>query len=209
MSQRKNDFDIATNDLMFKEEVPEDLLYSKIDVDDHIYEDEEIRRRRVWFLIVLAIILILLSIISAVMGFMLLDKGKDKLDNPPVVTKYDLFVTHFNNNYGGVIKSFANYTSSDNPYMYKFSISNNNPVKLGYDVDLNYDDYGKNSVDMSQINYSLARNGVDVKTGTLIDARNNRIYTTDIGAKLVDEYVIKLWSSANIKNFKFKINITV
>ena len=65
----RNDFDTRTSDMTFQEEVPENELHSKLGTSDIIYVDNGVRIRRTRFLIVLAIILILLSVISAFFGF--------------------------------------------------------------------------------------------------------------------------------------------
>lgn len=71
---KKNDFNVSTEDLIFEEEVGEEELHSKKNVSDIIYNDLDVRKRRTKFLIFLAISLIIISIISALMGFIFLDK---------------------------------------------------------------------------------------------------------------------------------------
>ena len=109
MNQRKNDFKVSTDDLVFQEEVKDDELHSKLGTSDIIYVDNGKVRRRTRFLIFLAIFLILLSIISAIMGFVYMDKELKAEQNNTKVQKYDLFVTHSSGSYGGTIDSFSKY----------------------------------------------------------------------------------------------------
>lgn len=204
----RNDFDTRTSDMTFQEEVPENELHSKLGTSDIIYVDNGVRIRRTRFLIVLAIILILLSVISAFFGFAYLDK--DANNNSGIVTKYDLFVTHSSSDYGGSIKSFTKYNSLDNAFAYDFSVSNNNPVSLKYSVDI--ENINFNAVnDISLINYALYRNDNVVSKGNLKNLVVNNVYTTSIGTNGSDKYVLKIWSSklGDTLKFGFKVNIEV
>lgn len=209
MNQMKNDSTVDIDDLVFQEEVNDDELYSKKDVSDIIYEDDGVRKRRTRFLIILAIILIILSILSAVMGFIFLDKDLKERDKEVIVKKYDLFVTHSNSFYGGKIRSFANYSSSNKAYSYDFTVGNNNPVSLGYSIELVNPDYGNDGVDMSLINYRLLKNNEVVGEGTLDNLMNNELYKTDIMKNSSDEFRVQLWSSSLDKNLKFSFQINV
>ena len=135
---KKNDFNVSTEDLIFEEEVGEEELHSKKNVSDIIYNDLDVRKRRTKFLIFLAISLIIISIISALMGFIFLDKDLKEKKVNPIITKYDLFVTHSNSSYGGSISSFSDYRSLNNAYLYKFDVTNNNSIvcKLGSKIEL-------------------------------------------------------------------------
>lgn len=204
----RNDFDTRTSDMTFQEEVPENELHSKLGTSDIIYVDNGVRIRRTRFLMVLAIILILLSVISAFFGFAYLDK--DANNNAGIVTNYDLFVTHSNSDYGGSIKSFTKYNSLDNAFAYDFSVSNNNPVSLKYSVDIENTNF--NAVnDISLINYALYRNDNVVSEGNLKNLVVNNVYSTSIGTNSSDKYVLKIWSSklGDTLKFGFKVNIEV
>ncbi len=211
MKVRKSDFDVSTDDLMFKEEVPEGDLYSKVNVDDRIFEDKAVRKKRTTYLIVLAIILIICSILCAIFGFIYLDKQlKDRINNP-VVEKYDLFVGHSNSTYGGEISSFAKYNSENSAFSYNFYVSNNNPVDLDYSILLANLDYDNSKIDMTLIQYSLLKDNEVVKTGYLEDEKDNLLYEDTIKSNFTDNYTVKLWSDKLSKNnkFNFKINIGV
>ena len=204
----RNDFDTRTSDMTFQEEVPENELHSKLGTSDIIYVDNGVRIRRTRFLIVLAIILILLSVISAFFGFAYLDK--DANNNSGIVTKYDLFVTHSSSDYGGSIKSFTKYNSLDNAFAYDFSVSNNNPVSLKYSVDIENTNF--NAVnDISLINYALYRNDNVVSEGNLKNLVVNNVYSTSIGTNGSDKYVLNICSSklGDTLKFGFKVNIEV
>lgn len=208
---KKNDFDIETNDLIFKEEVKDEELYSKKDVTDIIYNNSEVRRKRTMFLIILAVILIIISIISAIMGFVYLDNDLKQKNSNVVVSKYDLFVAHSNRSYGGEIASFSDYRKLDDAYSYKFTISNDNPIVLKYSVELINSNYGNDNVDMTLINYKLLKNGEVVSDGSLSNMMTNDLYSTDILNNSTDEYAIQVWSLELDKNlkFNFKINVKV
>lgn len=212
MDQKKNDEKIGTNELLFDEEVKDDELHSKLGVDDHIYiESERSITGRITFLIVLSIILILISLMSAIFGFVFKDSEYGKRDIGVNVTEYNLYVTHSNNTYGGEINSFANHNSLDKAYSYSFYVSNDNPANLNYSVDLTNLKYDSNNIDMSLIRYSLIKNGEVVAEGNLSDSMTNEIYDTKISSDTIDKYEIKIWSNNITKkvNFVFKINIRV
>lgn len=206
--KRKNDLNVPTEDLIFQEEVKDDELYCKKNVSDIIYNDSGVRIRRTRFLIMLAIILILISIISALIGFVYLDKDL-KENNNTIVTKYDLFVAHSNSFYGGNIDSFSNYSSLDKAYSYKFTVSNNNPVSLKYSVEFVNPNYGNDGVDMTLINYKLLKNNEIVSEGTLNNLKTDELYKADILSNSSDEYFIKVWSSKIDKELKFDFQINV
>ena len=208
---KKSDFDVEIDDLIFQEEVKDEELYSKRDVNDVIYNDSEIRRKRTKFLIILAVVLIIISIISAIMGFVYLDKDLKQKNNNVVVQKYDLFVTHSNSSYGGEIASFDDHRKLDDAYSYKFTISNDNPIVLKYSVEFINSNYGNDNIDMTLINYKLLKNGEVVSDGFLSNMMINELYSTDILSNSTDEYVIQVWSLKLAKNlkFNFKINVKV
>lgn len=208
---KKNDFNVSTEDLIFEEEVGEEELYSKKNVSDIIYNDLDVRKRRTKFLIFLAISLIIISIISALMGFIFLDKDLKEKKVNSIITKYDLFVTHSNSSYGGSISSFSDYRSLNNAYLYKFDVTNNNSITLNYLVEFINPNYGNDGVDMTLINYKLLRNNQIVSEGVLSNSMTSQLFNTDILSNSRDEYVLKIWSYKMDKKLKFdfKINVKV
>ena len=159
MSKKMNNID--TDDLVFQEEVNEDELYSKKNTSDIIYKEEDNGKSK--FLVLLAIILILVSILSAIMGFVFWDKDLKKENGNVAVTKYNLFIIHSNDLYGGSINSFSNYDSLSNAFSYKFVVSNSNPVTLDYSVELVNSNHDKDNVDMTLINYFFKLDCRDIK----------------------------------------------
>lgn len=211
MNQKKNDFEVSTDDLVFQEEVKDEELHSKLGTSDIIYVDNGKVRRRTRFLIFLAIFLILLSIVSAIMGFVYMDKELKAEQNNTKVQKYDLFVTHSSGSYGGTIDSFSKYRDEKTAFSYGFSVSNNNPISLKYSIALNNSTFGSDDVDMSKINYKLYKDDQVIKEGNLFNSENNNLFAIAIPSNSTDKYVIKLWSSDLDKKlgFKFKINVNV
>lgn len=205
MSKKMNNID--TDDLVFQEEVNEDELYSKKNTSDIIYKEEDNGKSK--FLVLLAIILILVSILSAIMGFVFWDKDLKKENGNVAVTKYNLFIIHSNDLYGGSINSFSNYDSLSNAFSYKFVVSNSNPVTLDYSVELVNSNHDKDNVDMTLINYRLLKNGKIVNKGILSNLVTNKLYNTDILDNSSDEYIIQMWSSEINKNVKFDFSINV
>lgn len=211
MNQKKNSYDIDVNDLTFDEEVSEKDLYSKVNVDDRIYVENNSKRFK--WLIIIIIVLLLVSFLSALYGFLRLDNiaREGEVSGGVDVLKYNLFVEHSDSSYGGVIKSFSDYSSADKAFAYDFNISNNNPVKLNYTIDIVNPNFGTDNIDMSLINYSLIKNQSEIVSGTLNNASSFDVYSSDILSNVKDEFVIKLWSDKIVDNleFSFRINIKV
>lgn len=201
---------VKTEDLTFKEEVPDEELHSKLGVDDHIY----ITRQRFFGLPLLAFFGIVLGL-SLLFSFLfsLVYVNSDKSDRPIGIntSKYNLVVSHSNEQFGGVVSSFTKYNSDSNAFEYAFSVSNGNDVDLKYLVELINTDYKFEKPDMSLIHYNLLKNGESIKEGVLKNEETNRLYKTNIKSSSLDRYTIKLWSDTltNKVNFKFKINVGV
>ena len=209
MNQKKNDFEFES--FVYEEEVPENELYSKVNVDDRIYVKEKNVGVVKW-LVVLAIILMITSLGSSLYGFLKLsDESAGGSGTETIVTKYNLFVEHSNSFYGGKLKSFEKYSSLDKSFVYDFNVSNNNPAVLDYSIDFVNSNFGNDNVDMSLINYSLMKNDVTVATGVLQNINNFELFHTDILSNTSDDYVIKIWSDKINKdlNFEFQINVRV
>lgn len=203
---KKTDLDL--DNLTFKEEVAEDQLHSKLGVDDHIY----VTGRRIFGLSLLsffATVFVIASIFAIMLGIVF--SNSDKVDRPIGVftSKYNLIVTHTNDQYGGTISSFANYNMQEKSYNYNFGVSNNNDVNLKYSIEFENTNYDFSKLDMSLIDYQLKKNGKIVKSGKLKNAVVNDLYTTSISSNSVDNYVISLWSNSlnKSKDFVFKINV--
>lgn len=201
---------VKAEELTFKEEVPDEELHSKLGVDDHIY----ITRRRFFGLPLLAFLGIVLGLsllFSVLLSYVYVNN--DKSDRPIGVinNKYNLVVSHSNEKFGGVIPSFANYSSDSKAFEYAFSVSNGNDIDLRYSVELINNNYKFEKPDMSLIHYNLIKNGESIKVGTLKNDETNRLYKTNIKSSVLDRYTIKLWSDSltNKVNFNFKINVGV
>lgn len=209
MKMMKND-DRKNEDFMFTEEVPESELYDKSNQSDIVYVESSERKTRVRILIVLAIILIILAIISALFGFMYLNKAKDDNGSSNVnITRYDIFVSHSDSSYGGNIVSFRNYNSKEKAFSYDFKVSNENPVDLNYKVEILYSNYTENQGSLNLISYSLLKNNEEIASGTLKETEKNVIADVMINANSSDDLVFKIWSGEIDKNigFNFKVNV--
>ncbi len=209
MNQNNNDDYVSnTEELIFKEEVADEELHSKLGVDDHIYVRKFFGAP---FLIGLAIFLILTSLLAAILGLVVFDK---ELTGRPIGVfhnEYKLTVIHSNKAYGGTIKSFANYNNSGNSFTYHFNVENKNDVDLKYSVELENPNYGLDSIDQSKIGYMLLKNQQVVKNGSLSNSKTNDLYNVTISGKSVDAYELKIWGNNIDKDldFSFAINIGV
>ena len=193
----------------FKEEVPEEELHSKLGVDDHIYIS---RRKGIYggsLLMLFAILLAFSALFATFYGLISLDSDLGKRNIGVTVDEYRLKVIHTNYDYGGKIKSFANYTSSNKYFSYKFSVTNENPIDLDYFISLKVKDKS-DDLDLNLVNYTLLRNGVSVKSEKMSEA-NGDIYSTTILKKSADDYEIRIWGDSSVKdsNLTFKINVEV
>ena len=197
------------NEEVFEEEVPSSNLYSKRDVDDHIYVYTGFKNR-VKFILLLALILIILSLLYAVFGYKYLNKEYNERQGMETVIKYNLLVIHTNDLYGGYIKNFAGYTTSDDAYKYDFSVKNDNPVGLNYSIRINATT-NVDDVSFSMINYSLSKNNSIVSSGSLEDVIGKDIYLTEILSRNEDNYVLKIWSDKVTSNVSltYKVNVIV
>ena len=208
MNQKNDDYISNTEELIFKEEVADEELHSKLGVDDHIYVRKFFGAP---FLIGLAIFLILTSLLAAILGLIVFDK---ELTGRPIGVfhdEYKLTVVHSNKNYGGTVKSFSNYNNSGSSFNYVFHVENKNAVNLKYSVELENPNFGSDNIDQTKISYMLLKNKQVVKNGSLSNMKTNDLYKTTISGKSVDEYEIKIWGDNinNDLNFSFKINIGV
>lgn len=193
---------------LFKEEVADDELHSKLGVDDHIY----IKRNNVFgwpFLVFLAIVLALTALFATMYGFVSLNNSDLKDRGIGVITsEYHLTVVHSDNSYGGTIKSFNKYNNSNKYFNYKFSVSNNNSIDLNYAVSVQKT--GGTVSDISLVNYDLLKNESVIKSGKLVNSKSNKIFGTTILSKTTDNYEIRFWSdSLNDSSFAFKIVVLV
>lgn len=209
MRQMKNS--IPSSNLMFEEEVSENEVYDKKNQSDIIYVSSN--KNKVKFLIVLAIILIIISIFSALLGFIYLDKDRSNIvdDGKAVINHYDLFISHSNQYYGGNLISFAEHRSEESAYSYSFNVSNQNDLDIKYKIVLVNALYTSDDIDMKDINYSLFNDDVLISSGNLQEVEEFSLADMLIKSNSIDDINFKIWSSTIDKNLKFtfKINILV
>ncbi len=200
VQKNQNSRGIKDDEVIFNEEVKEDELYSKKDVDDHIY----IRK---FFggplLITLGVILVLISLFSLLYGLLNADSDLNGRQIGVVHTKYKLLVTHSNNNYGGKIDSISEYVSSSDAYTYDFKVSNNRNVLLNYNVELVSTNF------IPDVSYQLVKNGEVVSENQINTSGKIKLYNTSINANTTDVYKIKIWSNTQDRtdSYEFKINV--
>lgn len=205
---QKNENDVENKELLFKEEVPDEELHSKLGVDDHIYVSN---RRGIYggpFLTFLALFLACSALFALMYGLISLSANPDRIIGVNV-EEYRLKVIHSNNSYGGSINSFSKYNSSSKYYTYNFSIDNNNSIDLNYSVNLEIKEKSDN-LDVEKINYTLLKNGIAVQSGNLSEF-DSELYSTTALKGSSDEYQIRLWSNNLNYNssLKFRIKILV
>ena len=193
----------------FKEEVPEEELHSKLGVDDHIYISNRKGLYGGSLLMIFAILLAFSALFATFYGLASLDSDLGKRDIGVKVDEYRLKVIHSNYDYGGKIKSFSNYTSSDKYFSYKFSVTNENTVDLDYSVSLKVNDKSDN-LNLDLVNYTLLKNGVSVKSAKLSEA-DGSIYSATVLKKSMDEYELRIWGDDSVKDssLKFKVEVVV
>lgn len=204
---QKNNLD-ELNSFLFEEEVQENELVDKKDFVDLIYSDDDSDKLKHKFLIGLAILLIIISIISCALG-LLFSSGKLGILDGTVVNNYNLYVTHSNIYYGANHIDFEQYRNSENAYNYSFVVANPNTVPIDYYLEFNSE--AENDLDFSLINYALIRNDLVVSSGSLNNLSKYNLYSSKVAQNSKDEYVIKLWSDliADYQKYSFKINIVV
>jgi len=207
----KNDFR-KDEDFMFDEEIPEIELYDKKNQNDVVYVQSSEYKVRIRILIVLAVILIILAVISALFGFIYLDKDiKNQEGADTSITRYDIFVSHSNSSYGGNIKSFKNYDSSTNAFSYSLKVSNENPVDIDYKVEVIDNNYDGNENVLNLISYSLVSNNIEIASGNFENNEVNVIKNVTIKSNSSDNLILKVWSDKvnDAVSFSFKVNISV
>lgn len=195
---------------IFIEEVPESVLYNKKNQNDLIYIEDNNYKKRAKFLILLAIILIIIALLLSFFGLMYLNKerlAKENDSNNINIIRYDIFVSHSNNSYGGNIKSFANYNSKEKAFSYSFKVSNDNPVNIDYKVEVLDNNFGNSNLNL--ISYILLNNDEEIASGVLKNKEVNELTDVTIASHSVNNLVLKLWSSNVDKGFNFKINVVV
>lgn len=207
MLKKKNDMKTNVDEDIFKEEVPDEELHSKVGVDDHIYVERKSGIFGGPVLIFLAVSLALTALLSTLYGLLSLDNGLNRRDIGVITSEYHLTVIHSDDSYGGTIKSFKDYNTSNKYFSYSFDVTNKNSVDLNYSVAVS----NNSNVDISNINYELVKNDGVVKSGKLSNIKSNKIYGTTSLANTTDKYEIRFWSDSSDSNdgFTFKIEILV
>lgn len=205
----KND-EIKREETVFVEEVPESELYDKKNQSDIIYVEDDTYKKKAKILITIAIILIIIAVLSSLLGFLYLNqerKANEESNSSTNITRYDIFISHSNSNYGGNIKSFLNYNNKDKAFSYSFKVSNENPVNIDYKVELIDNNFGNTSLNL--ISYSLLNNNEEIASGVLENKEVNKIADVTINSNSVNDLVLKLWSNSLDKGFNFKVNVAV
>ena len=205
----KND-EIKREETVFVEEVPESELYDKKNQSDIIYVEDDTYKKKAKILIAIAIILIIIAVLSSLLGFLYLNqerKANEESNSSTNITRYDIFISHSNSNYGGNIKSFLNYNNKDKAFSYSFKVSNENPVNIDYKVELIDNNFGNTSLNL--ISYSLLNNNEEIASGVLENKEVNKIADVTINSNSVNDLVLKLWSNSLDKGFNFKVNVAV
>ena len=205
----KND-EIKREETVFVEEVPESELYDKKNQSDIIYVEDDTYKKKAKILITIAIILIIIAVLSSLLGFLYLNqerKANEESNSSTNITRYDIFISHSNSNYGGNIKSFLNYNNKDKAFSYSFKVSNENPVNIDYKVELIDNNFGNTSLNL--ISYSLLNNNEEIASGVLENKEVNKIADVTINSNSVNDLVLKLWSNSLDKGFNFKVNVVV
>lgn len=205
----KND-EIKREETVFVEEVPESELYDKKNQSDIIYVEDNTYKKKAKILITIAIILIIIAVLSSLLGFLYLNqerKANEESSSSTNITRYDIFISHSNSNYGGNIKSFLNYNNKDKAFSYSFKVSNENPVNIDYKVELIDNNFGNTSLNL--ISYSLLNNNEEIASGVLENKEVNKIADVTINSNSVNDLVLKLWSNSLDKGFNFKVNVVV
>ncbi len=187
----------------FKEEVPEEALHSKIDVDDHIY----VSKKKIYGAPVVGFLLVILFIsllFALIFGIVSLNSG----NSTPNVTKYSLVVAHSNDLYGGKIASFSEYNSPEKAYLYQFTVKNSNNIDINYYIKLMNNKYDFENNDMTLIKYQLVKNDEVVIEGNLKNSKENDLFKQKISSNSSDKYVLKLWSTTTNKlELDFKVTV--
>lgn len=189
----------------FVEEVSEHVLYDKKNQEDIIYKKSVVLgvKAKIIFIV---LILLFLAVLSSLI-FSLVFSNNTFFGNSKLIV-HDLYVTHSNKNYGGEIKSFEDYLTIDDAFVYNFDVKNSASVDLNYKVQLENLKFN-NDIDFSSINYILLDGQEQVVSGKISNNKVVDIADITIDANDVDNLVIKLWSSdrSNKINYKFKVNI--
>ena len=191
------------------EEVPEEALHSKVDVDDHIYVGKPTNIFGNPILIFLASALLFAALFSTFYGLLSVDSDKDGRDIGVIKSEYRLTVIHYDESYGGTIDKFNEHMSFNDAFSYRFTVDNKNSVDLDYAVAVIKD--SKSTVDMSDLNYRLLKNDMTVQSGKFKNKKTNKIYDAKALSGTTDQYEIKIWSDKKIdgKSLTFKIEILV
>lgn len=149
------------------------------------------------------LIMVVLTIIGAILLFLGIVLVNKDMDKKIVVGNSDLFVVHSKTTFGDVITNFANFTSLDKAYSYKFYVENGESIDIKYKVVLHRND----SSDISGIQYLVMQDGKEIFKGTLENKEDNVLLDTKIMAKSLCNYEIKFWADDAYSKLNFRINV--
>lgn len=200
MKTIKNDgvekFDVPT----FISDVPVE------DLRDFGYKEKKKARK----LLVLVILIVFFSLLLIAMGiYYSVKRGQTNWN----VANADLFVVHSKVTFGDTISNMNDFKSEEDAFTYTFYVENQNDINLMYKVVV-LDDYDKNMVSNKfikrNINYSIYKNDERVFKGVFNESDNQVLATAKIVPGQVDDYEIKMWTSANNAldgYYKFKVRV--
>ena len=200
MKKKRND-DVEFLDVpTFESEVPVD------DLQDVRFKEKKKARR----MLILVILIVIFSLLLIAMGIYYSIKGGTTNWN---TTNADLFVVHSKVDFGDMINNVNDFKSEDDAYSYTFYVENQNDINLMYKVVVE-DDYDNNigvkKFIKRNINYSIYKNNERVFKGVFTEKNSHVLTTTKIIPGQIDNYEIKLWTSASSADdgyYKFKVKV--
>lgn len=173
------------------------------DSQSYYNQNEDYDRKKKKIIIIILLIFIIVLLLSLGLYILLFNK-KDA--NDVNVDYNDLLVIHSKSDYGDTISSFNTYSTKDSAYSYTFYIDNVNDDEIKYSV--YFIDYSSNqSINKSQINYSIIKNNEVIYTGILDNLSIIKLTSNKVPSHSKDNYELKMWSDSNITDFKFKIKV--
>lgn len=156
--------------------------------------------------IILFIVSLLLLLFSLYYAFI---KEKDFV-NIRTISDGDIAVIYSNADFGSTITSFINLISEDSSDSYNFIVQNDNEHELNYNILISdVVSSSINKIDKNNLNYSLYKNGIKIKTGNIGQINNNVLVKEVTLASSKDKYELKIWSNISIdKGYKYIIEVS-